>query len=114
MVTACNRSAESAPVVTIVHEVAPQPARVGPATITLRVKNDAGKAVTGAKITIEGNMSHPGMGPVFGTATEIEPGRYQAPLVFSMSGDWIILLHLTLPNGQKVEQQFDIKGVRSE
>lgn len=114
ILTTCHRPTGSQPVVTIEHEIAPQPARVGPAKITLRLKNEAGKAVAGAKITIEGNMSHAGMGPAFGTATEMEPGRYQAPLAFSMGGDWIILIHLTLSDGQRLERQFEVKGVRSE
>ena len=59
-------------------------------------------------------MSHAGMGPVFGEAKEIEPGRYQGSLELSMGGDWIVLLHLTLPDGQKSERQFEIKGVRSD
>jgi len=28
-----------------------------------------------------------------------------------MAGDWIVLLQITLPNGQKLERQFDVKGV---
>jgi len=57
-------------------------------------------------------MSHPGMAPVFGEAREIEPGRYQAHLTFPMAGDWVILLHIVLPDGQKLERQIDLKGVR--
>jgi hypothetical protein len=29
-----------------------------------------------------------------------------------MAGDWVILLHIVLPDGQKLEQQFDVSGVR--
>ncbi len=47
-------------------------------------------------------MSHAGMAPVFGEATEIEPGRYQAHLTFEMAGDWVILLHVILPGGEKL------------
>lgn len=115
LVAACQRqSGPSAPIVTIEHEVSPQPARVGRATISLRLTDASRKAVTGAHITLEGNMSHAGMAPVFATATESEPGRYQAPLEFSMAGDWVILVHLTLSDGQKLEQQFEITGVRSD
>jgi len=71
-----------------------------------------GKPVAGAKIGIEADMSHAGMSPVFAEASEGEPGRYQAHLKFPMAGDWVILLHVTLPDGKKLERQFEVKGVR--
>ena len=113
LIAACHKASEPAlPAITIEHEIAPQPARVGSAAITLRLTDSSGKALTGARITLEGNMSHAGMAPVFAKAKEIEPGRYQAPLELTMAGDWIVLVHLTLSDGQKVERQFEIKGVR--
>ncbi|HEV7682040.1 MAG TPA: FixH family protein [Pyrinomonadaceae bacterium] len=111
LATGCQRRPE-APIVTIEHEVSPLPARLGPATITLRVIDLSGHAVTGARITLEGNMSHAGMAPVFAEAKELGSGRYQAHLEFTMGGDWIVLVHLTMPDGRKSEQQFDVKGVR--
>jgi hypothetical protein len=114
LLAGCHRTGEPAPDITIEHEITPQPVRVGPSTVTLRLTDPSGKAVTGAQAKLEGNMSHAGMGPVFAEAREIEPGRYQAPLELSMGGDWIVLVHLTLSNGQKVEHQFEIKGVRSD
>jgi hypothetical protein len=57
-------------------------------------------------------MTHAGMSPVFGDAKEIAPGRYQGDLAFQMAGDWVILLHVTLPDGSKLERQFDVSGVR--
>ena len=81
------------------------------ATIMLRLTDASGKAVTGARVRLEGNMSHPGMTPVFADAQEIEPGRYGSSLQLSMAGDWIVLVHATLADGRKVERQFEIKGV---
>jgi hypothetical protein len=97
--------------VTIAADVAPQPPRVGPATITLRVTDNSGKLVSGARIKLEGNMSHAGMAPVFADAAEVEPGRYRSNLELTMAGDWIVLIHLTLRDGARVERQFEIKGV---
>jgi len=57
-------------------------------------------------------MSHAGMSPIFGEAKEVEPGRYQAHLTFEMAGDWVILLHVILPGGQKLERPIDVRGVR--
>jgi hypothetical protein len=90
----------------------PQPARVGPVTITFSLKGTEAKPMTGARITLEGDMSHPGMSPVFDNAVEIAPGRYQSHLVLGMAGDWVILLHGTLADGERVEQQFEVMGVQ--
>jgi hypothetical protein len=30
-----------------------------------------------------------------------------------MAGDWVILLHGTLPTGAKVERQFELRNVQS-
>jgi YtkA-like len=115
LMAACHKAGESAPpVITIEDEVTPQPARVGTATITLRLADPSGKAVTGARVALEGSMTHAGMGPVFGEAKEIDPGRYQTSLELSMGGDWIVLIHLTLSDGQKLERQFEIRGVLSD
>lgn len=56
-------------------------------------------------------MSHAGMAPVFADAVEFEPGLYRSKIELTMAGDWVILAHLTLPDGLKVERQFEIKGV---
>ena len=56
-------------------------------------------------------MSHAGMVPVFADAVELEPGRYRSNLQLTMAGDWVVLVHLTLPDGLKVVRQFEIEGV---
>jgi hypothetical protein len=95
----------------LTHEVSPQPARVGPTTITLRLTNHAAQPITGAQIIVEGNMSHAGMKPTVATATEVEPGLYRAHIELSMAGDWVVTAHATLRNGLKVDEQFEINGV---
>ena len=115
LVAGCRGSgASTSPVISIEPEVLPQPVRVGPATIILNVADASRKPLTGARINLEGIMSHPGMAPSFGKASETAPGRYQAPLEFTMAGDWIIVVHLTLGDGRQVEKQFEVKGVRSD
>ena len=109
----CQPRVETRADLTVAHEVAPDPPRVGTATITLRVADAAGRPLSGARVSLEGNMSHPGMRPVFGEARELEPGRYESPLEFTMGGDWVVLVRLTLPDGRKIERQFDVKGVQS-
>ena len=99
-------------VIEIEHAISPQPVRVGPATVTLKLADGAGHIITGAHIAIEADMLHPGMSPLFAEAQETTPGRYQAHLEFPMAGDWVILLHVTLPGGKKLERQIDVSGVR--
>ena len=107
----CRDGGEPAPDLTLAHEVSPQPPRVGPLTIVLRLTDAAGTPVTGARLKLEGNMSHAGMVPVFADARETEPGRYRSTLELSMAGDWYILVTATLPDNRKFERQFEIKGV---
>jgi len=70
--------------------------------------------LTGAHIILEGDMTHAGMAPVFGDAHEVSPGQYQGQVTLSMGGDWVVLMHITLPDGKNVEKQIDIPGVQSK
>ena len=107
---ACRHKSESLPDLTLEHEISPQPPRVGQVAITVRV-TASGTPITRARITMEGNMSHAGMVPVFAEATEIDAGRYRANMDLGMAGDWLVLVHATLADGRKLERQFEIKGV---
>lgn len=112
LATACSRPADSTRTITIEHEISPAPARTGPAVVSFRLLDAAGRPVTGAQVAVEADMAHAGMSPVFDDAREIEPGRYQAHLRFEMAGDWVILLHVNLPGGQKLERQINVPAVR--
>ena len=85
---------------------------VGPATLTVTLRDTAGSAVTGAKVRLESHMSHPGMTPVLAAAAEREPGVYVAPFNFTMPGDWVLVVSAALPDGGRVEQRIDVAGVR--
>lgn len=108
----CSRRSALPDSITIAHEISPEPARVGAATITFKLADAGGKPITHAKIAVEADMTHAGMSPVFADAVEAQPGRYQAALNFQMAGDWILLLHITLPGGTKLERQIEVRGVR--
>jgi hypothetical protein len=98
--------------ITVEHTISPDPPQVGPIAVGLKLIGADGKPTSGAHITLEADMSHPGMAPVFEHATETAPGQYQACLKFGMAGDWIVLLHVKLPGGQTLERQFNVSGVR--
>jgi YtkA-like len=114
LLSGCRAATGSGEQVTIEPRVTPEPARVGPATIEFKLKDGEHRPVTGANAVVEGNMTHPGMAPVFADAKEIAPGTYSCRIDLSMAGDWIIVVHLTLSDGNKLERTFAIRGVRSD
>jgi hypothetical protein len=108
----CSRRGDASPAVTVEHAISPEPPKVGPATVILKLADTAARPVPGARITVEAEMSHAGMAPVFEEASETGPGEYRAHLKFAMVGDWVILLHIRLPGGQTLERQFKVDSVR--
>jgi hypothetical protein len=108
----CRDVADRPSDVRVEAHVAPQPPRVGPATVTITLTDVGGRALPGAVVELEGNMSHPGMKPVFGRAVEREPGRYETGLEFTMGGDWFLLVTATLADGRTIQKQVDVPGVR--
>jgi hypothetical protein len=95
-------------------EIAPQPVHTGSVTVTVKLADSAGQPAIGGKISLEGDMSHPGMEPVFSDAMETRPGEYSGHLDFKMPGDWVVLLHAALPDGRKLEKQVDVRGVQPQ
>jgi hypothetical protein len=90
----------------------PSPPVVGePITAHLTLR-DRGTPIAGARLRLEGVMSHPGMAPVTGTVVERGDGEYDAALRFSMAGDWILIVTGDLPDGGQVKKQIEIAGVR--
>lgn len=113
IVAGCHRETKRSSSISIEQEILPQPARIGQETINLKLADPNGSSISGATIRIEGDMVHPGMAPTFADATEVEAGRYQAHLQLTMGGDWVILLHIKLKDGQSLERQIDLRGVQS-
>jgi hypothetical protein len=111
--TACRRPTTATDGISVHQEITPQPVRVGVTTVAIQLSDTTAKAIPHASIVVEGDMSHPGMAPIFNDAKEIAPGDYQAHIDFNMGGDWVLLLHIKLANGQRVERQVDVRGVRS-
>jgi hypothetical protein len=113
-VPGCRKPANDDGDISIEESIAPQPVRAGTETITLRLTTRSHQPVAGARVQVEGDMSHPGMAPVIADALEIAPGDYRAPLNFSMGGDWVVLFHINLSDGRKFEREMDLKGVESK
>ena len=111
VLSACGRGIQDLPDVAVELDLEPDPPRLGPATVTIALRNADGQPISGAAVEIEGNMSHAGMVPVLARASEVAPGRYQADLEFTMGGDWFLLVRADLPDGRSLERKIDVPGV---
>ena len=98
---------------TIAWTLDPSPPVIGTpivARMTLRDRDQ--KPVIGARLRLEGVMSHPGMAPVVADVVERGDGVYDAPLQFTMAGDWILLVTGKLADGRELKKRIEIAGVR--
>jgi len=112
-IVGCRKPPVSQQGISVEESIAPKPVHTGNETVSIRLTDAAGQPLTRARVQVEGDMNHPGMAPVFSDAEETTSGSYRAPLTFSMGGDWVVLLHITLADGRKIERQLDVKGVES-
>jgi hypothetical protein len=110
---ACGRAAVTGPQPDLAWTLSPGTPVAGPATLTVTLRTPAGAPVAGARIRLEGHMSHPGMAPVVADGTEREPGVYAIPFTFTMPGDWALLVSATLADGARVERRIDVAGVQA-
>jgi len=86
---------------------------VGLNTFTVTLTRTAGERLVGAHVSLEGDMSHAGMSPVFTGAKEISPGRYRGTLDLNMRGDWVILFHVELATGETFDRQVDLRNIQA-
>ncbi|MGC4080685.1 MAG: FixH family protein [Vicinamibacterales bacterium] len=97
----CRRNVRLEPPITWTWTLAPATAVVGPATLTLTLHEPSGDPLD-ATIGLEAHMSHPGMAPVLASAIRRAPGTYDIPFAFTMQGDWVLLVSMVLPDGQRI------------
>jgi hypothetical protein len=91
----------------------PSPPVVGtPIVVSVTLRDREQKPLNGARLRLEGLMSHAGMAPVMAALSPHGEGVYDAPLQFTMAGDWILLVTGELPDGSPVKKQIEIAGVR--
>ena len=111
--TGCQRAsqqspADQAPEISAILAVDPEPALVGPATLSVQLSDASGAPVEGATVSLKGDMSHAGMQPVLAGATETAGGVYEAPWVWTMSGDWFVTVTAMLSDGRTLLRRFDL------
>ena len=96
--------------ITIDLRVSPEPAATGDTTLLITLTDKAGAPIREARLEVRGDMTHAGMQPVSAIAQE-EPdssGQYSVPFEWTMSGDWIVTVSVTLPNGETSKKTFDL------
>lgn len=108
----CRRAGQNLTDINISLTLAPNPPQVGQMMVTVTLTDAEAQPISGAKVELEGNMSHAGMAPVIAQAMEVGSGSYAAPLEFGMAGDWFVLVRASLPDGRKLEYQVNVPGVK--
>jgi hypothetical protein len=91
----------------------PSPPNVGDASVSLMLKDAQGSPLKDATVRVEGNMNHAGMKPSFADLEEIEPGKYEGTLDFTMGGDWFLLFTAETSDGKTISHKVDVPGVQS-
>jgi hypothetical protein len=109
----CARAPSAPDDVAFSCESDPAAPRIGANIFAVTLTSKAGAPIGGAHVAIEGDMTHPGMSPVFGEAKEIAPGKYLGTLELTMRGDWTILFHITLASGHTLERQLQMRSLRA-
>ena len=94
--------------VTLEMTVEPEQPTVGPAHLIFTLNDTSGRPINDATLKIEGNMTHAGMVPVQAEVSAGETGRYVVPFEWTMGGDWMVTVDITLADGQEYSRQFPI------
>jgi hypothetical protein len=97
---------EPAQNVTISLALDPNPPAVGPGHLTVTLVDNLGQPVDNAQVELSGTMAHDGMSPLLAVARPGPAGRYEAPFMWTMAGDWAITVTAALPGGQSAAQEF--------
>lgn len=84
----------------------PDPPTTGDSTMTITVTKD-GAPLASAPVSVRGDMNHAGMKPVLADGTTGSDGTVAVPFNWSMGGDWIVTVTITLPDGSEVSQDFN-------
>ena len=108
----CSSQGSAEPELTMDLALDPAPPVVGETRVSLKMTGAGGSPVEGAEVRVEGNMNHAGMKPSFADLKEVEPGRYEGTLDFTMGGDWFLLITAKTADGKTVEQKIDVPGVK--
>jgi len=94
-------------------DILPAPPSAGPDTVVrFTIRDMQARPVVGARLELQGHMSHAGMAPVVSPVTSVGDGVYEARLRFTMAGDWVLVVDGQLPDGSRLTRQIEVPGVR--
>ncbi len=93
---------------TVTLSAQPSAPAVGDGMLLVTLRDPDGKPVTGARLQVEGNMSHAGMQPSFGKVVSEEAGQYTVAIAWTMGGDWSVDVRATLADGRVVTRRFPL------
>ena len=111
LTASCRGATPSADDVRVEWRLTPEPATVGPSTLTFTLRDASGRRVPDARLRLEGHMTHPGMAPALADVRERAAGEYEADMTFSMAGDWVLLLEGELADGRRLRREMKVPGV---
>ena len=93
--------------VNIAYQPDRDPAKYGDAVVTIILTGTDGTPITDAGIVVTGDMGHVGMMPSSGTGEHVGSGQYRVPMRWTMVGEWIVTVSVTLSDGSTAEQTFE-------
>jgi hypothetical protein len=105
------RASDPSDAISAAWTVEPSPPAAGQALVVRVTLSDRDRPVSGAKLRLEGQMSHPGMTPVVSDLVERGNGTYEGHLQLTMAGDWILVVTGELAGGERLTKQLDMPGV---
>ena len=103
-----SQQADQAPEVTMTLVADPAPPAVGPSSLTITLTDGQGRPIEGASLRIKGDMAHAGMVPVRAEAEGGSGGVYETDFQWTMGGDWVVTVLVTLPDGRITSRSFDL------
>lgn len=87
----------------------PDPPTPGDGTIVVALTESDGTPFTEAQsVVVRGDMTHAGMAPENGSVDSGENGVYRVPFNWSMGGDWILTVTVTLADGGEISEEFEV------
>jgi hypothetical protein len=108
----CSKSNQQSSDIDFQYESQPNPPHIGSNIITVKLSNKDGSALSNARVTLEGDMSHPGMSPAIVEMREVSAGTFRGDLDLAMRGDWILEFRIVLADGRRVERAAELKNVK--
>jgi YtkA-like len=110
--TGCSKPNQQSSDVNFKYESQPNPPHVGSNTFVVKLTEKNDLPLSGARVSLEGDMSHAGMSPISSELKEVGAGMYRGDLNLGMRGDWILEFHIVLADGHKIEREAQLKNVK--